>query len=310
MYSFIKEQKEFEVGGISFGGQPGKNPTVLFGTVFYGKQFKTLDETSFKLAKDMVEIQKALGEKTGVGAVADIYIRGEKNIKTQIDFILDNSDDAFAIDISDAQTRIKTLHYLDERDVLDRVIYNSINLGLTVDEVDALNTHTPECAIVLAYNPRDMSVEGRSQILVDGAGMLAVRDKGLLDIVEDAGIKKILIDTGATPFGSQSAETMRALPVFKNQFGFPTGCSIHNTLESWSWMKDYREEDDVGYNCANAAANSLVSFFSGDYIVYGPASSANHIFPAVAFVDKLVAEGAVDFFGQNISENHPYHKLE
>ncbi len=35
MFSFTKEQKIFDISGISIGGQPGMYPTVLFGGLFF-----------------------------------------------------------------------------------------------------------------------------------------------------------------------------------------------------------------------------------------------------------------------------------
>ncbi len=310
MHSFIRKQETFKVAGTVFGGQPGENPTVLFGTVFYGKEFKTIDDAAIEKAKQYISSQQKLAEETGVPALLDVYIKEIKNVETELDFIIKTTDNPFSIDSSDAATRAAALEYADKQGILDRVVYNSINLGITKDELDALGKHTPDAAIVLAYNPRDMSVDGRAQMLEDGAGMIAFEDKGLLDIAQDAGIKKLMLDTGATPFGSMSCETLRAIPVFKNKWGLPTGCSIHNTLESWSWMKDHRKEDMKSYDCANAAANSLVPLMSGDFIVYGPVSSAPVVIPSVAFADKLVAEGAADYFGVKISDNHPYNMLK
>ena len=35
MFSFTKEQKIVDISGIRLGGQPGVNPTVLFGGFFF-----------------------------------------------------------------------------------------------------------------------------------------------------------------------------------------------------------------------------------------------------------------------------------
>jgi len=309
MYSFMKEQKVVELGGVRFGGQPGENPTVLFGTVFYGKDYKVVDDAAVSKAKEAIRLQEEVSSATGVPGLLDVYVKDEKYIPTVLGAVLDSTDRPFSIDSSDAVVRGKTLEYLHKVGALRRVIYNSINLGLTQDEVKALGKYTPAAAIVLGYNPRDMSVEGRMQMLDNGAGMLSVGGKGLFDVAQDVGIDKILLDTGATPFGSMSAETLRAIPVFKNQYGLPVGCSIHNTLESWGWMKELRKTDSEAYDCADAAANSLVPLCSGDFIMYGPASSCRRIFPSVAFADKLVAEGAKDYFGVKVSAGHPYFRL-
>jgi len=310
MFSFMREQSVVEVGGVRFGGQPGQYPTVLLGTVFYGRDFKVLDDAAFTKAKELIVQAEAVSDETGVPGLLDVYVKDDKFIEREIDAVLAATDRPFAIDSSDAGTRAKTLEYLARVGALERTIYNSINLGLSGAEIGALGRHTPGAAIVLAYNPRDMGVDGRMGILKGGAGMLCVAGKGLIDVANDAGIDKLLIDTGATPFGSMSAETLRAIPVFKNEFGLPVGCSIHNTLESWGWMRDRRKADPEAYNCADAAANAMVPMYAGDFIVYGPVSSCRRVFPAVAFADKLMAEGAVDYFGLKVDAGHPYFKLK
>jgi N5-methyltetrahydromethanopterin:coenzyme M methyltransferase subunit H len=279
------------------------------GTVFYGREFKVMDDGAFARAKELIAAQDELSAQTGIPGLLDVYIKDERHLQREIDTVLASTDAPFSIDSSEANTRAKALEYLAKEGALERTIYNSINLGLTPEENAAIKRNPPAAAVVLAYNPRDMSVDGRMQMLKDGAGMLCVEGKGLLDVAEDAGVD-VLIDTGATPFGAMSAETLRAIPVFKSEFGLPVGCSIHNTLESWGWMKDLRKADELAYNCADAAANALVPLMSGDFIVYGPASACRRIFPSVAFADKLVAEGAADYFGLKVAEGHPYHRLK
>ena len=312
MFAFTKEQKVFEVGGVRFGGQPGQNPTALFGTIFYGKQFKELDEVSLTKAKDLILAQEAVSKETGVPGLADVYLKQEDRLFKELNLVLDSTDMPFSIDISESELRIKALEFLGKAGVLDRVIYNSINLGLSDKEVKALAKHTPAAAIVLAYNPKDMSVDGRISILEDGAHIVKVdgREMGLLEVAKNAGIDKILLDSAATPFNHSAAETLRAIPVMKSEYGLPVGCAIHNTLESWLWMREYRKGRPEDYECFDVGVNTLVPVMCGDFIVYGPVELARKVFPAVAFTDKLIAEGAVEYFGAEVSKSHPYYKLE
>ncbi|NVM38678.1 MAG: tetrahydromethanopterin S-methyltransferase subunit H, partial [Candidatus Lokiarchaeota archaeon] len=37
MLNFDKEQKVIQIGNLRLGGQPGENPIVMMGTVFYAK---------------------------------------------------------------------------------------------------------------------------------------------------------------------------------------------------------------------------------------------------------------------------------
>jgi tetrahydromethanopterin S-methyltransferase subunit H len=310
MYYFTREQKVVRVGGHCIGGQPGENPTALFGTVFYGRSFKSMGDEEVGLGKELIGSQEDLADTMGLTALADVYIKSADNVERCVDAVLDATDRPFSIDSSEPETRAMALRYLSKQKALDRVVYNSVNLGITKEEFEALKKYSPAAAIVLAYNPRDMSVDGRAELLGSGAGMLALKDVGLLDIAGEAGIEGVLIDTGATPFGSMSAEALRSMPVFKNLHGLPVGCSIHNTVESWGWMRDHRRSSEKSYDMVNAAANALIPLAGGDFTVYGPIDKACDLFASMAFADKLVAEGAIDYFNQGISERHPHNILK
>lgn len=49
--------------------------------------------------------------------------------------------------------------------------------------------------IVLAFNPGDPSVVGREKVLVEGG--VAGQEKGMLQIAEEAGITRPILDTAA-----------------------------------------------------------------------------------------------------------------
>ncbi|MCI0497444.1 MAG: tetrahydromethanopterin S-methyltransferase subunit H, partial [Thermoplasmata archaeon] len=197
------------------------------------------------------------------------------------------------------------LGHLDDAGLLDRSIANSLNMGLTAGTVEALRAHTPAGAILLGFDPRDMSADGRVRMVRDGSGYL---DKGLLDVARELGTGP-LIDTAATPFDHQACETIRAIPVMKNAFGLPVGCAVHNTVESWLWMREYRRSHREAYFVCDMAANVLPLAFGADFLVYGPIDNAGEVFPMTAMVDKMVSEGAEDYFGVPPSAGHPRGRL-
>ncbi|MCK4614251.1 MAG: tetrahydromethanopterin S-methyltransferase subunit H, partial [Thermoplasmata archaeon] len=140
-----------------------------------------------------------------------------------------------------------------------------------------------------------------------GAGML---DKGLMDYADEAGIEAKLLDTATVPFGHNAAETIRAIPVMKNKWGMPVGCSFHNTVESWHWLKNYKKAHSGIYRLCDVCSNGLVVIFGASFSLYGPIESAKLVFPYVAMVDKIVSEGAEDYFGVLPAEGHPRLRLE
>ena len=308
MLNFSKDQEVMKIKNVRFGGQPGETPTVLFGTLFYGKRYSEKTPQAQEDGRNLIQGQKEMADMTGVSQVIDLFIGKEDQVEWKCSYLLDNleKDDVIAIDIPEAGVRCKCLEYLGLQGALDRTIYNSLNLGVTPEEIETLKQNTPAGAIVLGYNPKDFSTDGRMAMLEGGASLL---DKGLIEIAKDVGVETLLLDTGATPFDHNAAETIRAIPVFKNKFGLPVGCAIHNTVESWLWMKEYRKENREVYTICDMASNGLVVVWGADFAVYGPLRNAKKVFPYVAMVDKFVAEGAKDYFGMEIEEVHPGRKL-
>jgi tetrahydromethanopterin S-methyltransferase subunit H len=311
LLNFAKEQQVVEIGGVRFGGQPGENPTVLFGTVFYGRRFRELDAEALGLAAGMLEAGREMQGMTGVPCVVDVFIPSSDRIRPHMEFVLDRLDRAspVSVDAPESEVREALLRYLGEAGVLDRTVYNSLNMGMTPGERAVLEERPPAASVVLGYNPRDFSTDGRVAILENGAGLL---EEGLIDIARAVGIKGLLLDTAATPFEHGAGEFLRAIPVFKNRWGLPTGCAIHNTVESWLWMKTHRKEGAKGkeaFAICDAASNALVALLGGDFTYFGPLDNSSKAFPPVAMVDKFLAEGAGDYFGISQGEGHPRRKL-
>ncbi len=309
MMSFSKEQKIIEIGDLKLGGQPGELPTALFGTVFYGKKYRQPDAEALEGARNFIRTQEELSEMTGNPSVIDIYLGDEGNIASRIDLVLEEIPDKspFSIDIPESDIRQAALKHASQIGISHRIILNSFNLAAEPEELNVLREHPPGCTILLGYNPKDFSVDGRIDMIESGAGYL---EKGLMQFANEFGIDNLLLDTGATPFDHNAAETLRSIPVMKNKWGIPTGCAIHNTVESWLWMKKYRKEHKAEYLTCDAGANALPVMLGADFCVYGPIRNAGSVFPFVAMVDKFIAEGAEDYFGVSQSDNHPRRKLE
>lgn len=309
MFNYTNEQKVVSLGKIKTGGQPGKYPPVMFGTIFFGKKYRDISSNP-QLQKKTEEILNKMfshGDSLGLQLIVDVFIPDESEIIPRVNFISDYLDNQFfSVDIPESQVRIRTLEYLSEIGLLNRVIYNSINLGITEREITSLKDNTPEAAIVLGYNPKDMSTDGRIDILDNGAGFT---EKGLIDLAADVGIKSLLLDTGATPFNHYAGETLRAIPVFKSKWGLPTGCAIHNTIDSWLWLKKYRKSHPEVYTVCDASAHTMAVTIGADFLLYGKIENSKTIFPAVALAAMFVAEGAKDYFGVKIHDFHPWRRL-
>ena len=298
MFSFTKEQKIFEISGIKIGGQPGIYPTVLFGGLFFK------GEPNFISAEKQLNKMKDLSERVGNPAIPDFFIRKEQFIEKILNFIDLKYPKylPFSIDIIEPELKIKTLELLDDKNLLSRTIYNSIHIGITEEERDALKIHTPEMAITVAFNPKDKSPDGKLEVLQNGANLT---DIGLLDILKKTGIKKILIDTAAMAPGDYSGAAITAIPVIKEELGLPTGCAIHNVVEKSKWLDDF----NTVRKHVDASSNVNIALFGGDFAIFGPIYNSDLVFPIVAWQDILISEYVESYFGIFPDKTHPRRKL-
>ena len=298
MFSFTKEQKVFDISGVSLGGQPGMYPTVLFGGVFFK------GEPDFEDAQKHLQIMLDLSKQTGTPVIPDFFIRKVEYIKPVISFIEKNipHKHPFSVDIIEPSIKVETLQYLAERKLLSRTVYNSIHVGITIEEKEALKRFTPEMAIVVAFNPKDTSPDGKIEVLENGAHLT---DGGLLDIARSIGIEKILVDTAALAPGENSGAAVAAIPVIKEEYGLPTGCAIHNVVEKSRWLNNF----PLAKKTVDVASNISIPLFGGDYVLFGPIQNAELVVPLIAWQDILVSEYTENYFGIRPVASHPRRVL-
>lgn len=298
MFSFTKEQKVFDIQGISFGGQPGMYPTVLFAGLFFKGR------PDFDDAKRHLLASFNLSEQTGTPVIPDIFIRKAEYIQPILSFIETEipKKAPFSVDITDSSIKIEVLAQLAEKKMLSRTIYNSVHIGITDQERDALRQHTPEMAIIVAFNPKDKSPDGKIEVLENGAHLI---ESGLLELVRKIGVKKTLIDTAALAPGENSGAAIAALPVIKEEYGLPAGCAIHNVVEKSTWLSDF----PLAKKTVDAASNASIPLFGGDFAIFGPIENAPLVVPLIAWQDILVSEYTENYFGISPDIDHPRRKL-
>ena len=298
MFSFTKEQEVLEISGTKIGGQPGMYPTVLFGGLFFK------GEPDFKKAERDLQNMLDLSKKLGNPAIPDFFIKKEKYVEEIINFIVKAlpKKHPFSIDIIEPSIKVQALECLHKNNLLPHAIYNSIHVGITDEERNALKKYTPEMAIIVAFNPKDKSPDGKIEVLENGAHLT---DTGLLDISKKIGIKKILVDTAALAPGENSGASIAAIPVMKEEYGLPTGCAIHNVVEKSNWLNDF----GTVRNVVDASSNVNIPLFGGDFAIFGPIEHSDSVFPIIAWQDILISEYTENYFGIAPADYHPRRKF-
>jgi tetrahydromethanopterin S-methyltransferase subunit H len=294
MFSFTKKQKIFDISGFKIGGQPGQYPTVLFGGLFFK------GEPDYKKAEKQILNMINLSERLGNPAIPDFFIKKEQFVEDILDFIQETLPDnyPFSVDIIEPELKVYTLKALNERNLLSRTIYNSIHVGITDEERSTLKSNTPEMAIIVTFNPKEKSPDGKIEVLENGANLT---DTGLLDIAKNLGIEKTLIDTAALAPGDNSGASIAAIPVIKEEYGLPTGCAIHNVVEKSKWLNDYGPAKAI----VDSSSNINITIFGGDFAIFGPIEHADAVFPIIAWNDILVSEYMENYFGILPDDSHP-----
>ena len=238
--------------------------------------------------------------------MVQIFASSENALKRYIDFVSDYTDASFLIDSTQPEVRISGLCHSEEVGLLDRAIYNSINISTNEEEIRGLAEIQHDCAIVLAFNPKDPSIAGRRAVLDEGAGHT---EKGLLALCEDLGISKPLIDTATTAMGAGAGVSAAFTFVSKTVYGFPTGSGVHNAPSSWSWLREMKKKNKAIFKTCDIASNLIVQTLGADYLLYGPIKNAELVFPAVAMTDVFAAESLSVEMGIEPIDTHPYRKL-
>lgn len=310
MFTFQKEQYIYDIGGIKIGGNPGETATVLAGTIFYAGH-KIVEDSKQGVfdtaaAEHLVNAQEQMSDTTGNPSMVQIFAETSEAMKQYIDFVTCYTDAPFLIDSTYPQVRIDGLIHAEEIGLVDKAIYNSINISISENEIDALRDLQHECAIILAFNPQDASVAGRRAVLEEGAASL---DRGLLSLATDLGVTKPLIDTATTAMGAGAGSAASFAFISKTVYGHPTGSGIHNAISSWTWLRKYRKENREAYEMCDIASNVVVQSLGADFLLYGPIGNAKQVFPVVAMGDVFAAESVKMELGVEPPENHPYRKL-
>jgi len=305
LFRFDRAQTTIEIGGISLGGQPGEYPTVLIGSIFYDRHRIVKDPRSGEFdvdkALDLIRSIEEISKKTGNPFILDVVGSTPEAMERYLSFVVDNCQAPFLVDSSSVSVRLSAMKYLMESGLEDRSIYNSIDYSVEEDELSSINELGVDTAVVMAFNPRDLSPGGRLDLL------LGRDDKpGLLDRVRQAGVKRIIIDAAVLDVPSIGVSA-RTILMVKRRLGLPCGCAPSNAVSMWKRCKtDY---GDSGYRLCRASANASPILFGADFTLFGPIQYASEIFPVCAMTDAMVAY-ASRYLGTRSKQNsHPLRRI-
>jgi tetrahydromethanopterin S-methyltransferase subunit H len=276
MFQFKAKQSVFEIYNIKVGGQPGENPSVLIGSIFYYghgivKNEKT-GEFNKKDAENLINLQEEYSEKTRNPFMLDVVGSTDEAIEKYIDFVANVTEAPFLIDSPRVEVRIAGLKYVKEHGLQNRIVYNSIIPESTPEELEALKESGVKSAILLAYKRGVMTSKARAQVV-----------KVLLLKAKECGISKPLVDTFVIDVPSLSS-ACRAILDLKNQYGVPCGCGSHNAISTWAGF-DARMGAKARKSC-EVTLNVTPLILGADFVLYGPVENCKYLFPSVYAINS------------------------
>ena len=299
MKELQSEQRKYTIGNITVGGVPGKDTSVLVGSIFYHRQrslkFKSeTGEFRHSEAERLIKVSEEFSDKTGLPCMLDVILPSEKWVSQVLDFVASVTDMPILLDGGSAEIRIAALEYADQSGIKNKCVYNSLNPQSKEIEFAKIEEIGLEAAVLLAYNTKDMTLKGR----IDAV-------KQLLPLATQSGVEKALIDTCVLDVPTLGS-ACKAISALKNELGYPTGCGAHNAIGTWKGLKTKMGRQAIK-SCV-AVASTLTIASGADYVLYGPIEYAPYAFPAVAMVNAAFAQLFIED-GDIPPKSHPIFKI-
>ena len=297
MFRFNVEQKRFSIGGVEVGGEPGKRPVCLIGTIFYAKEKLHLDEDKGDFergeAERLISLQEEFSDKTGNPCMLDVVGSTAEALVRHVEFAASVTDMPLLVDGTTTDVRIEAVKRLSQLGLGKPLVYNSLTPDLKAEELDALKLSGIDAAVILTFSSKAFTSKGR----VEAA-------KKTLEMIGDV-VKRPLVDTAVLDIPTLGSAS-RAIMEVKDELGLPAGCGAHNAVETWRGLKS--KMGLQARDAAMASASVVAACFGADFILYGPIEHAPKVFPAVAMVDAAL--GYLSFEdGARPKPPHPLFKI-
>jgi tetrahydromethanopterin S-methyltransferase subunit H len=290
---FTNKQSVFRIGGVEFGGQPGKRRTVMVGSLFYPRHSIAEDRLEGRLKEGALE--RLIGDmdrasdETGCPTALMVFAETERCMRSHLEKMGDAFKGPLFIDSPSADVRIAGLAKAKEMGIQQRVIYNTLNAGVAERELQALKDNGVRSAVLLAFNPGDVQAKGKIYLLENGGGILP---QGLVEMAQSYGVERPLLDLAVMASEQGAGSALRGVMIAKAKWGFPCGCAMHNAVESYAPLAKLQGEDKKIFRYVDVAAAVMPIMAGADFVMYGPIEFARRTFHAVAFADQLMEQAA------------------
>jgi tetrahydromethanopterin S-methyltransferase subunit H len=273
MFRYSLEQKVFEIKGVKVGSQPGENPPILIGSIFYHKHKIVEDEKKGVFRKEeaekLIKNVEELSDRTKIPFMLDVVGASPEAIVKYIEFVSSITKAPILVDpLGDVNVASVALRYVKEVGLIDRVIYNSLTAKSRDEEYKLLQESGVDKAVLLLYTDKVLDVEARIKSL-----------EMMLKKTRVYGVDKYMVDTFVIDLPSLSVAMRTAIEI-KKRFGLPVGCGAHNAISAQ--RKAFKERFGSEWVKIMELASNLAPIVIGsDFLLYGPIETSNEVFAAV-----------------------------
>lgn len=280
MFIFKRKQTVVDIGGVQFGGQPGENPTVLAGGVFFRGQpiIKNPDKGIFneEMLGRWIQRMEDMMTLTGHPGLIQIYGATPEALVKHITWVTDHWKGPFTFESIDPLTRMRAMEYVANAGLQHRAIFNSVNISTSSEELSKIKYCKLQAAIALGWSPQTKSLEDRMKVIRDQIGRC-----------ERMGIKKIIVDPASLPVDIGYGLEWRTNIAIKSEMGNPIGNGAFNAPSTWRLYRA-NKGDEITRTAILIASVAAAQLACADMIFYGSLARTKEIFAAVAFIENGV----------------------
>ncbi|MFX0082775.1 MAG: hypothetical protein ACFE94_13575 [Candidatus Hodarchaeota archaeon] len=299
MLNFESEQKVAQIGEIRIGGQPGENPIVMVGTVFYSKHAALLNEKTGEIDKLLVERElnefTEIIEETKMQGIVDVVGAYPDALLKECEFVADLINYPFLVDGLNDSSRIPAMEGLKEIGLIDRAILNSIDDATNEENLEKLKEIGVKNAVLLTFGSKYVFPHQKLKLLKEI----------LIPKANKANIKNIIIDSAVLDLPSISIN-FETNHMVKSELGLPTGFAPSNAIYGWDFVKKYGDIPRCG---AIASIMTYCACAPSDFILFGPVKFAKCAVPAVALISGVNSYYRKRILREKISEKTPLNVI-
>ena len=287
MFVFKKEQEIYDFGGVTIGGNPGENPAVLVGGLFFAGQpiVENTKEGTFNkaLTKEWISVGKTMMGKTGHPLIIQVYGRSPQAMERHLSFVAEHFDGPIMFESTNMKARLRGIDLCDELGLSNRFIYNSINLSTKDEELEKIESSSLSSAVVLGWSPRATSLPERMGTIQE-----------MIESAKKTGIEKMLVDPATMPVGAGFGLDYRTLLAIKSELGLPTCIGSHNAPSAWKFLKQPEFDDEPAYLSAIVSSTIAAQLLAADCIMYGSMIRTREVYIAVSLMANAIATSVAE----------------